>query len=165
MTAHPKLTAALVVAAVFFAACTRNIDADFEVNNAQKAVDDFWRAIRTQDIELLSGVVANDDEMLVFGTDAAERWIGSTAFLSAEEQMMQAFDVESLVRRQETFQVHSRGGVAWFSTVFDIEISMNGEAAGLRGLRTTGVLEKRNDEWVIVQTHTSVPVASQQVEY
>ena len=60
MTAHPKLTAALVVAAVFFAACTRNIDADFEVNNAQKAVDDFWRAIRTQDIELLSGVVAND---------------------------------------------------------------------------------------------------------
>ena len=78
---------------------------------------------------------------------------------------MQAFDVESLDRREETFQLHSRGGVAWFSTVFDIEISVGGERAILEGLRTTGVLEKRNDDWVIVQAHTSVPVASQQVEY
>jgi ketosteroid isomerase-like protein len=165
MATYIKVSAALVLAVVLLAACTRDIDVNEDAKIAQSVVDDFWRAIKTQDVELLSRVVANDDEMIVFGTDAAERWIGSSAFLSAEEQMMQAFDVEDLVRRQETFQVHSRGGVAWFSTVFDIEISMNGEAAGLNGLRTTGVLEKRNDDWVIVQSHTSVPVAGQQLEY
>ena len=84
---------------------------------------------------MLSRVIATDDELIVFGTDAQERWVGSSAFLSAEEQMMQAFDVESLDRREETLQIHSRGGVAWFSTVFDIEISLDGELASLESFR------------------------------
>jgi hypothetical protein len=165
MGSYLKLSAALVIAAVLLAACTREIDVDAEAKIAQTVVDDFWRAIGTQDIELLSRVVANDDEMIVFGTDAAERWIGSSAFLSAEEQMMRGFDVESLDRREETFQIHSHGGVAWFSTVFDIDIIVGGEPAILEGLRTTGILEKQNEDWLIVQVHTSVPIAGQQVEY
>ena len=160
-----RLSVALISAAMFLAACTHNIDVDAEVKIAKSIIDDFWRAISTQNVDLLSRVIANDDEMIVFGTDATERWMGSSAFLSAEEQMMQAFDVENLVRRHDTFQIHSRGGVAWFSTVFDIEISVDGELASLEGLRTTGVIEKRNDNWVIVQAHTSIPIAGQQVEY
>jgi len=59
----------------------------------------------------------------------------------------------------------SHGGVAWFSTVLDMGVSVGSEVASLRGLRTTGVLEKRDGNWVIVQLHTSVPVAGQQIEY
>jgi len=165
MRAYLKLGTSLVVAGLVFAACAVETDAQAEAERARAVVEDFWRAISAQDLDLLSRVVARDEELVVFGTDATERWIGSSAFLSAEEQMMQAFDVESLDRREETFQMHPHGGVAWFSTVFDIKISVDGDSASLRGLRTTGVLEKRNDDWVIVQAHTSAPITGQQVEY
>ena len=165
MAAYLKLSTSLVVAGLLQTACTIETNTEAEMEEAKVVVDDFWRAISVQDLDLLSRAVAHDEELVMFGTDAAERWIGSSAFLSAEEQMMQAFDVKRLDRRDETLQIHLRGGVAWFSTVFDLEISVDGEVASLTGLRTTGVLEKRNDDWVIVQSHTSVPVSGQQVEY
>jgi ketosteroid isomerase-like protein len=165
MAAYLKLSTSLVVAGLLLTACTIETNTEAEIEEAKIVVDDFWRAISVQDLDLLSRAVAHDEELVMFGTDAAERWIGSSAFLSAEEQMMQAFDVKRLDRRDETLQIHLRGGVAWFSTVFDLEISVDGEVANLTGLRTTGVLEKRNDDWVIVQSHTSVPVSGQQVEY
>ena len=156
---------ALIVAGLLFAACAKETHTDAEAKAAKSVVNDFWRAIGEQDVALLSRIVAKDDALLVFGTDAGERWVGSAAFLAAEEQMMQAFDVASLKRREERFQIHSRGGVAWFSTVFDVAIRVDGELTGLEGLRTTGVLERREGGWMIVQLHTSVPVAGQQIEY
>lgn len=165
MAVNLKLFTSLVVAGLLLASCTVETGSEAEERAAKIVVDDFWKAISTQDVDLLSRAIAHDEELVVFGTDAAEHWIGSSAFLSAEEQMMQVFDVVSLNRREETFQIHSRGGVAWFSTVFDLEIDVDGEVASFVGLRTTGVLEKRNDAWVIVQAHTSVPVAGQAIEY
>lgn len=165
MGADLKLSTSLVVAGLLLAACSVETNTEAEAGAARTVVDDFWRAISTQDLDLLSRAVAHDEGLVVFGTDAAERWIGASAFLSAEEQLMRAFDVESLERREETFQMHSRGGVAWFSTVIDLEINVDGEVANFRGLRTTGVLEKQDDAWVIVQAHTSVPVTGQQIEY
>jgi len=165
MHAYLRLGTTLVVADLLLTACAIEMNTEAETEAARNAVTNFWRAISTQDMDSLSRVVAHDEELVVFGTDATERWIGSSAFLSAEEQMMQAFDVEKLERKEETLQIHQHGGVAWFSTVFDIEISVDGDTASLPGLRTTGVLEKRNDDWVIVQLHTSVPITYQQVEY
>ena len=145
--------------------CASTVDRTAEAGAARSAVDDFWQAIGTQDLGLLSSVVAEDDEIVMFGTDAAERWVGSNTYLVAERQMMQVFDVRNLVRRDETVRINKAADVAWFSTVFDIEIDIDGEVARYEGLRTTGVMEKRGGRWVIVQSHTSVPVVGQQVEY
>ena len=58
------------------------------------------------------------------------------------------------------------GTVAWFSEVLDVKVVVaTGEAVELEGTRFTGVLEKRNGNWVLVQIHASVPVAGQAVEY
>jgi len=165
MIQRTDLFAILSISCLSLTACTGDVDLQAETAGARAIVDDFWRAIQTQDTDLLAQVVADDDEMIAFGTDAAERWVGSKSYVEAEEQMMQVFDVERLARRDETLRIHGAGGVAWFSTVFDIGITVDGESMGFEGLRTTGVIEKRDDRWVIVQMHTSVPVAGQQVEY
>jgi ketosteroid isomerase-like protein len=165
MGKYVELGTSLLVAGFLLTGCMIEPGIGEETEAARDVVDDFWRAISAQDVGLLSRVIAHGDEFVAFGTDAAERWIGSSAFLSAEEQMMETFDVESLNRREETFQMSSHGSVAWFSTVLDMGVSVGSEVASLRGLRTTGVLEKRDGNWVIVQLHTSVPVAGQQIEY
>ena len=47
------------------------------------------------------------------------------------------------------------GDVAWFSAVVDDEGEFDGEPWGAKDIRWTGVLEKRNYRWVIVQQHMS----------
>lgn len=152
--------ASVLLATALLSGCASTSDLP-EPASATAAVDDFWRAIETRDIDLLAELVDRNEDLVALGTDAAERWLGSASFLAAEEQMMQAFDVARLTRRADTLQVHASGDVAWFSTVFDIEITVEGEGARLEGLRTTGVLARRDGRWVLVQIHTSIPVNGQ----
>jgi len=49
------------------------------------------------------------------------------------------------------------GDVTWFSAVVDDEGEFDGEPWGAKDIRWTGVLEKRNGKWVIVQQHMSEP--------
>ena len=60
------------------------------------------------------------------------------------------------VERCENRSVYSRA---------DIKGIAQGEKFESAGIRVTAVLEKRDDKWVIVQYHGSVPVAGQVVEY
>ena len=55
--------------------------------------------------------------------------------------------------------------MAWFSELLDWQVTAGGERVALEGMRFTGVLEKRNGNWMIVQMHVSVPVAGQAAEY
>ncbi len=58
-------------------------------------------------------------------------------------------------------EVHiSRSGdVAWYFADLDDVVSWEGKASNFsEGLRWTGVLEKRDGRWVIVQMHASLPV-------
>jgi ketosteroid isomerase-like protein len=58
-------------------------------------------------------------------------------------------------------QVHlSRSGdVAWYFANLDDVVSWEGKASKFgEGLRWTGVLEKRDGRWVIVQMHASLAV-------
>lgn len=55
--------------------------------------------------------------------------------------------------------------MAWFSEVVDWEVLTSGEKTLIEGIRFTGVMEKINGEWLIVQFHSSVGVAGQVLEY
>lgn len=50
------------------------------------------------------------------------------------------------------------GSVAWFSCTFDDCGVFKGEGFCLENVRKTGVLEKRGEQWTIVQSHASWPV-------
>jgi hypothetical protein len=47
--------------------------------------------------------------------------------------------------------------VAWFSEVLDYNFIYLGEGMSFEGIRFTGVLEKREGHWKMVQGHLSVP--------
>jgi ketosteroid isomerase-like protein len=47
------------------------------------------------------------------------------------------------------------GDVAWFSAMVDDEGEFDGKPWGLKDVRWTGVLEKRDGSWKICQQHMS----------
>ena len=61
--------------------------------------------------------------------------------------------------------VHSSGEIAWVREIADWHVSVGGERIEVNDMRITGVLEKRDGAWLIVQMHVSVPVSGQVVEY
>ena len=78
-----------------------------------------------------------------------------------------AFKIDRVFTYDETLVIHKSGDVAWFSTRLDGDATPieKGEQISVRGIRITGVLEKRDSGWRVVQYHSSRPVAGQNIEY
>ena len=140
------------------------VDLESEGTAVRAAVNQLWQSWETRDLNLTSEVVAHDPDMVIFGTDAAERFVGYEEFETAMEQMFAAMEMQTSFH-DEVSRVHDSGKVAWYSGVADVEGTAGGEDFTVAGLRFTAVLEKRDAKWVIVQCHSSVPVAGQVVEH
>ncbi|MDH4219969.1 MAG: nuclear transport factor 2 family protein [Candidatus Aminicenantes bacterium] len=141
------------------------VDIEAEKAAVKAWIDDFVKCWETEDMELFSKIVAHDDDMVVFGTDAAEHFIG---WEPMKESMQKQFDSSENIQvttRELSIKVHKSGEVAWISFLMDLKGEAMGEPFNIEGMRFTGVMEKRNGNWVIVQVHASVPVAGQAVKY
>ncbi len=103
--------------------------------------------------------------MVTFGTDAAERWIGYEPAENALKRQFESVEESQGTTRERVIVVHRSGEVAWWSELRDWKGKAQGESVSEEGVRLTGVLEKRNGHWVIVQVHASVPVSGQLVKY
>jgi ketosteroid isomerase-like protein len=141
------------------------VDLAAEETAAKSAMNQFWQSFQAGDINLVSEVIAHDPDMVMIGTDAAERWVGYEEFRKAMEQQFAAMESIQPSVYDEIFKIHHSGEIAWYSAVADFKGISLGEDFEFAGLRVTAVLEKRNAKWVIVQYHGSVPVAGQLVEY
>ena len=132
---------------------------------AARAVVDMWLQMwENEDVALFDEAFSHDPDMIIFGTDAAEYWVGyETARESIELQLGVFEDTQGSVRNQ-VVKVHESGEVAWFTEMMDMEVVSGDELVELT-VWFSGVLEKRNDGWKIVQFHASVPISGQAVEY
>lgn len=134
-------------------------------HNLKNAVDQLMGAFEKESVEMFDAVMAKDSDMVSFGTDASERWVGFDEVRSSFAKQVGAFEVERIDTKSQVIKASSSGEVAWFSQVVDWHISSDGNSQTISGIRVTGVLEKRGTEWKIVQFHTSAPVQGQVVEY
>lgn len=112
-----------------------------------------------RDIDGLMRLVAQDEDLFLFGTGGDEKRIGPEQFkYQAERDWSQT---EALAFNFTQYYVSAAGPVAW--------IASEGQGQGRVGdqemvfpLRMTAVLEQRDDEWLIVQSHVSLPAAAQE---
>jgi len=140
-----------------------NIDAE---KAAVKAlIDDFVTGWETEDSELFSKIFAHDDDMIMFGTDAAEHFVGWEPMKESIQKQFDAAENIQVTIRELSIKVHKSGEVAWVSFLMDLKGESMGEPFSVEGMRITEVMEKRNGNWLIVQVHASVPVAGQAVKY
>jgi ketosteroid isomerase-like protein len=114
----------------------------------------------TKNVQMQKNTMAHDEDLLII-------WTGSTHITKGWKEHEKSFETWldprfAAVRTEvRNLQVHlSRSGdVAWYSADLDDVVSWEGKAGKFgEGLRWTGVLEKRDGRWVIVQMHASLPV-------
>ncbi|HPG12408.1 MAG TPA: nuclear transport factor 2 family protein, partial [Chitinophagaceae bacterium] len=69
----------------------------------------------------------------------------------------EAIDKAKLTSKDLTVFLSKSGDVAWFSDITDWNLVIQNDSLDINNIRITGVLEKRDAEWKIVQVHASVP--------
>ena len=138
----------------------KNLKVDLEAEKAKvkSVVDQFEQVWETKDMELFSRIMAHDADMVVYGSDAPEHFVGWEALKEAVEKMFPSFENTTITVKDQVIKVHRSGHVAWFSEVWDWDLMVEGKPVRCEGCRFTGVLEKQNGNWVFVQFHNSVPV-------
>jgi hypothetical protein len=113
----------------------------------------------TKDINRLFSIMAQDEDFFIFHPDSKSTIVGFDAFKQLGERvwMREEFKATDFAVRGMRIKFAEMGNVAWYSCFLDDHAEWNGKPTGWDNARWTGVLEKRNDQWVIVQMHFSFP--------
>ncbi|MBT8399907.1 MAG: nuclear transport factor 2 family protein [Rhodothermia bacterium] len=167
--------AAVAAACLVLSSCRYNTDSEdprltpAEIGQLRtevtEVIDRFGRMWEDEDMTTFDQIVARDEDLLIIGTDAAERIVGYEAYRDSRSRQFAAFENVEFEVLNRNVKVSSSGKAAWFAEEFNLLLLSKGEPISLEGLRVTGGLEKRGADWVIVQLHYSVPVAGQAAEY
>ena len=111
----------------------------------------------TKDTALLYSCFAHSDDLFWFAPEAGSVTHGFDNFKQTVEGvfMNDAFKAVRFEVRDMKINLSRSGEVAWYSCMLDDENEWNGQPVSWLNVRWTGVLEKQDDKWRIVQMHFS----------
>ena len=68
---------------IFIGCSQRQDDIQSEIPKVKEVVDAFTKTLEMEDLEMFEKISAKDEDMVSFGTDATERWVGYTSLKEA----------------------------------------------------------------------------------
>jgi ketosteroid isomerase-like protein len=110
-----------------------------------------------KDTKLLFDSVAQDEDFFYFSPDSASTISGFKMFKKFTHDTFMGDNFKALWYKTKdmSIKISESGDVAWYHCLLDDVGLWNGVEAGWHDVRWTGVLEKRDGEWKIVQMHFS----------
>lgn len=110
----------------------------------------------TKDRPLLEGIIAHDEDYFSFHPEGLVGTHGYAEFERGFDLWLDDRFVATLTAVRD-FRCHfsAAGDVAWFSAILDDCYTWDGQPGCWQDTRWTGVLEKRDGRWVIMQMHFS----------
>ena len=111
----------------------------------------------TKDTETLYRSLAQDERFFIFHPDSQSTIHGFEAFKGHVERvfMNEAFRATGFKIKELNIHLADSEKIAWFSCRLDDHYEWDSEPGSWIDVRWTGVLEKREGRWVIVQMHFS----------
>jgi ketosteroid isomerase-like protein len=131
------------------------LSTDTEKKMVESAIRNSIGWAKTKDINLLYSVISNDTNYIEVDPD--DRVVkGFQDFKKAEAFWMNpGFKAIRYEIKDLKIDFSRSGDVAWFFCKLDDINEWNGKPASWENTRWTGVLEKRDSHWIIVQMHFS----------
>jgi uncharacterized protein (TIGR02246 family) len=118
------------------------------------AVKQCFDAFAAKDIDAMMAFFAPDPDVVVIGTGGDERGVGFNAVKAIFERAFSQFDEASF--DFGWYSVSVAGPLALLATDITFRIKASDREVGMQ-IRLTGVMERRGDRWLILQSHDSVP--------
>ncbi|MCD4683730.1 MAG: nuclear transport factor 2 family protein [Bacteroidales bacterium] len=156
-----KLIIIIFIGYLAVSCCNENTSTSFDLEQEREKValvlEKYVIANEKQDLDLVKEIWASSPDIVVIGTNSGEKIIGWEEIRSTLQRQFDSFEETYISIHNQIIEVNETGNTAWFSEIVNYNYIYQGEAKQFEGLRFTGVLEKINDEWYIVQSHMSIP--------
>lgn len=113
----------------------------------------------TKDTVTLYNTFVPDSTLFIFHPDSASTLTDfkTIRYLAENVWMTDRFKATECNIRDLRVQFSQSGDVAWYSCYLDDIGEWDGKVSGWYNVRWTGVLEKREEKWLIMQMHFSFP--------
>ena len=114
-------------------------------------------ALDDKNVDALKASLSHGDDFFMFQPDSRSTVAGYQEFLKLIPGWMNPeFRATKTELREVKVDISKSGDFAWFSSLLEDCGEVKGRAACWKDCRYTGVLEKREGRWVIVQAHFSL---------
>jgi len=151
--------------AMLLISCQTAVDLESEKALVSESLNQWISAHQNENVDMIETILCDDPDMIIFGTDAQERMMGKDEFIAAQKKFFEETSESKIEIYKTTIKLCKSGNVAWTSCLLNWDILSGGQPLHMEGLRLTSVFEKRNNKWLVVQGHVSVPVSGQAVAY
>jgi len=125
----------------------------------ENLLENYIMANENQDVELIEEIWAPDDEIILYGTDSDERLMGWANIKEAIKEQFGYISDTYISASNQFIKLNCTGNTAWFAETLNYNYMYKGVAHKYEGLRFTGVVEKIDGRWLLVQAHLSVPAS------
>lgn len=130
--------------------------------NKKEVIDVMNRYASASEAKDVDGIMSlfpsDDNNIIIYGSGADEKRIGPEEIRAQMERDFSQADSMALI--YDWYSVEGTDNVAWFSADVTVSATVSGKKMTLPA-RFTTVLEKRNDKWLMVQGHFSIPASGQ----
>lgn len=113
------------------------------------------QAFAKKDLNALMSMLAPDASVVMLGNGPDERWVGPAEIKKAYENQMAQYKSETikLVRTS----IGAEQNIAWFATQALVDEVKEPTGKATLRINWSGVLQKRDGKWLLVQSHFSFP--------
>lgn len=151
----------LLMIILLISGCTEEkpvIDRNAELAKIQAVLEKYIIAKEEQNFSLIEEVWADSEDIYLLGTDSDEKYIGWAQIESAIKRQFAEFQQMYISTIEQSVKLDDKCETAWFVEFLSYNFIHEGKAKQFEGIRFTGVLEKFDDNWKLVQGHMSIPV-------
>jgi hypothetical protein len=144
----------------FFCSCSgitvqQTTDVQEEITSIKEAIHGSIGWAKTKNFTQLYGIIANDSDYVEIDPNPGiirgfSEFKMNESFWSSPDFKAIRYEIRDL-----KINVSKSGDAAWFYCILDDVNEWKGKPASWLNTRWTGVLEKRENHWVIVQMHFS----------
>ena len=161
------LFSTIIISAFFLTSCGTDDDIDMATahNEVLSVLENYQAAHETQNIDLLRNCFSPKSDIIILGTDENELWVDRESLLQEQQRFYESVDEVKLSVRDKVIKLCPTGKSSWFYMRVNWFVKSGDDKYTLENIRTTGVMNKENDQWGIVMMHTSMPVKGQAVKY
>ncbi len=157
------LASSLILTAVILLSTSceqsKKVDCEKEKDAIENVLEKYILANENQDLELVEEIWSPNDDIVLYGTDSDERLMGWNIIREKVKEQFGFISDTYISASNQFIKVNCTGNTAWFAETLNYNYIYDGKAHKFEGLRFTGVMEKMDGKWKIVQAHLSVPAS------
>ena len=157
----------LFLTAIIAISCSnpaKQIDVAAETGEIENTLDKYIMANEKEDFTLIESIWAPYDDIVLYGTDSDERLIGWNNIKEVIKRQFLLIENTYISASDQVIKVSDCGNTAWFAERLHYNFIYKGTAHSYDNIRFTGVMEKIEGHWVIVQAHLSLPASSKVIK-